>query len=58
MSYFHICSACGAYLDPGEICDCREKEIRKADPLQGETRRNHMIPKHKVGDAKWQDIEG
>lgn len=23
--YFRICQGCGAYLDPGEICDCAEK---------------------------------
>lgn len=23
--YFRICPCCGAYLDPGEICDCAEK---------------------------------
>ena len=23
--YFRICTCCGAYLDPGEICDCAEK---------------------------------
>lgn len=23
--YYRICSNCGAYLDPCEICDCREK---------------------------------
>lgn len=22
MSYFNICPDCGAYLDPGECCDC------------------------------------
>lgn len=21
-----ICEDCGAYLDPGEICDCRKEE--------------------------------
>ena len=25
MSY-KICPYCGAHLDPGEVCDCREKE--------------------------------
>lgn len=25
MSYFRICSICGANLDPGEQCDCRER---------------------------------
>ncbi len=26
MAYYHICPKCGAHLDPGEKCDCREKE--------------------------------
>ena len=26
MSYFHTCPHCGANLDPGEVCDCRDKE--------------------------------
>lgn len=24
--YGRVCPDCGAYLDPGEKCDCREKE--------------------------------
>lgn len=24
--YFETCSRCGAHLDPGETCDCRESE--------------------------------
>lgn len=26
MSYYKTCPHCGANLDPGEVCDCREKE--------------------------------
>lgn len=26
MSYYRKCPACGAALDPGEICDCQNKE--------------------------------
>ena len=25
MSYYKICSRCGANLDPGEVCDCKEE---------------------------------
>lgn len=28
--YAYICPDCGAYLDPGEVCDCQDKE--KAAP--------------------------
>ena len=27
---YRICPDCGARLDPGEICDCREQENKKA----------------------------
>lgn len=26
MSYYKTCPLCGAHLDPGESCDCRDKE--------------------------------
>ena len=28
--YFKVCSRCGAHLDPGELCDCRETEKEAA----------------------------
>lgn len=29
--YFRICDCCGSFLDPGEICDCRETDENKSD---------------------------
>ncbi len=32
MAYYHTCPRCGANLDPGEKCECRElppEELRK-----------------------------
>lgn len=26
MSYYRACPKCGANLDPGEVCDCQNKE--------------------------------
>lgn len=26
MSYYRTCPDCGAHLDPGEICDCKDTE--------------------------------
>lgn len=26
MSYYRVCPYCGACLDPGERCDCLDKE--------------------------------
>ena len=31
MTYYRTCPYCGAHLDPGERCDCREDEKTAAD---------------------------
>jgi len=31
MSYYRTCPYCGANLDPGERCDCRDNEKAAAD---------------------------
>ena len=28
MAYFNTCPNCGASLDPGERCDCREQKMK------------------------------
>ena len=30
MSYYRICPYCGAALDPGEKCDCGQKETARS----------------------------
>ena len=44
-SYYRICPLCGAHLDPGERCDCQEKEEDRpgavnAGTVEGETEGN------------------
>lgn len=29
MAYFNKCPHCGAYLDPGEKCECIKESIKK-----------------------------
>lgn len=29
MSYYNKCDLCGANLDPGEKCDCSEREVKR-----------------------------
>ncbi len=31
MGYFRTCPRCGAHLDPGELCDCKESEKKSVD---------------------------
>ena len=35
--YFRECPRCGAHLDPGEPCDCREVEKEAAPAATGTT---------------------
>ena len=35
MSYYKICSRCGANLDPGEVCDCKEEAAPGATNTRG-----------------------
>ena len=49
--YAYICPDCGAYLDPGEVCDCLDKE--EAAPELALQRRhakitNIIIPKKRM----------
>ena len=36
MSYYNICPDCGARLDPGERCDCKDR-APGSDPNEAET---------------------
>lgn len=31
MPYYHTCPYCGAHLDPGERCDCQDKQEEPTD---------------------------
>lgn len=31
MAFYRICPDCGASLDPGEKCDCRDEKERKQE---------------------------
>ena len=31
MSYYNTCPHCGAHLDPGERCDCQDKQEKPAN---------------------------
>lgn len=43
MSY-RVCPDCGTNLDPGEICDCKNKNAasRRASPKDGEAKRKQQ----------------
>jgi len=34
MSYYWICEACGASLDPGEKCDCSRENQKTPEPAK------------------------
>ena len=49
MSVYHICPNCGAYLDPGERCDCQDKKEDAAPVLQHQS--GKVDPKFSPGSA-------
>lgn len=38
--YYNECSQCGAYLDPGEHCDCEEERQRQTQRIMSMIREN------------------
>lgn len=43
--YYRVCQSCGAHLDPGEQCDCREIEKEAAPAATGTTSEKGTCPK-------------
>ena len=49
--YYYICPECGAYLDPGERCDCKEEAALDAANIgggmaePGKTISDHIVSK-------------
>ena len=49
MAYYNICPECGAYLDPGEVCDCRrqkEKEAQVREQISRNVQKYFMTEKN------------
>lgn len=38
MSYYRVCPACGAFLDPNEQCDCEREPEKTAKTGQTRTK--------------------
>lgn len=56
--YFKVCSRCGAHLDPGELCDCRETEKEAAPAATGTTSAKWTYPKNTSRAAASQGRKG
>ena len=52
MSYYNVCTRCGAHLDPGEKCDCREESAHKT--LFQRQRENYEFEERLGGNRKCQ----
>lgn len=52
MSYYNVCTRCGAHLDPGEKCDCREESSHKT--LFQRQRENYELEERLGGNRKCQ----
>lgn len=43
MSIYRTCPQCGANLDPGEQCDCKEKSAVRRESKQADNPRNKSL---------------
>lgn len=50
--YYRECSLCGAHLDPGERCDCRETEKRPPPLLRERPHENRTKPSLSAGQLE------
>lgn len=54
--YYNVCPHCGAYLDPGERCDCGENGDKKEPPpvvaTPGAEKKNALFLFYQYREAK------
>ena len=48
MAFYRICPDCGAYLDPGERCNCHEERL-----IEMERKENCICRKNGERRKKW-----
>lgn len=48
MSYYNVCPYCGAHLDPGERCTCREERAAAIVPDKLETVKIRGVKKEQL----------
>lgn len=36
MAFYNVCPYCGAHLDPGERCDCKEQQNERQQAAEKE----------------------
>lgn len=48
MAYFNICPECGAYLDPGEPCDCKEEQEKQSEFYSQIMRADHRTGQYSL----------
>lgn len=46
--YNYICERCGCYLDPGEHCDCQERNRQMVDELLSEDQDMQMTSRETI----------
>lgn len=52
MAYYSMCPNCGARLDPGERCDCREKEKAAQELALQQTANQNLHPQYTARTAQ------
>lgn len=36
MAFYNVCPYCGAHLDPGERCDCKDQQDERPPAIKNE----------------------
>lgn len=53
--YYNVCPHCGAHLDPGEVCDCRDEQAAKVRRRLANTMRIQELLNN--NDFKQEELE-
>lgn len=53
MAYYNVCPECGAFLDPGERCDCQSnKALEEAEKKKREREFQKLFIESKNGQLR------
>lgn len=48
MAYYNVCPDCGAYLDPGEPCDCESEREKQSEFFSQRMRANSKTGQYSI----------
>ncbi len=58
MAFYRICPNCGAYLDPGERCDCQDERKKPDEEVERIIRQEELIRRKRAKENRLQRMAG